>query len=139
MHQQEVLVGVMLLLSTRTNRSSLCLCQGLYSRMKNLDKSSLLIFSIFSSLVGFSSGSTYILYQYISSFRWPSIYHIVFSPVCTDWIFRLWKWNMTFSDMEMKELSRSPWQYSQQNIVDPKISSMSQTSCSRKKPAGERV
>ena len=139
MHQQEELVGVMLLLSTRANRSSLCLYQGLDSRMNNLDKSSLLIFSIFSSLVCFSSGSTYILYQYISSFRWPSIYHIIFSPVCTDWSFRLWRWNMTFSDTEMKELGRSPWQYSQQKIVDPKISSMSLTSYSRKKPAGERV
>ena len=74
MHQQEELVGAMLLRSTRANRSSLCLCQGLDSKLKNLDESSLLIFSILSSLVGFSSVLTYILYQYISSFCCPSIY-----------------------------------------------------------------
>ena len=40
---------------------------------KNLDLSSLLIFSNFSSLVDFRSGLTYIIYQYISSFRGSSI------------------------------------------------------------------
>ena len=54
--------------------------------------------------VGFGSRPTYILYQYISSFRGPSIYHIVFSRVCGGWSFPLWRWNLTFSDTEMKEL-----------------------------------
>ena len=103
-----MLVGAMLQRSTTTNRSSLYLCQGLDSKLKDLDWSSLLIFSIFSSLVGFSSGTTYILYQYISSFRWPLIYDTVFSAVCASWSFRLWRWKMTFSDTEMKKLGRSP-------------------------------
>ena len=46
---------------------------------------------------------------------------------------------MTFPDKELKELGRSHQQYSQQKIVDPNISCMSQTTCSRKKPAGKRV
>ena len=37
--------------------------------LKKLDESSFLIFSIFTSLVGFGVGPTYILYQFISSFR----------------------------------------------------------------------
>ena len=36
-HQQVELVGAMRLRSTRTNRSASCLCQGLDSRLKNLD------------------------------------------------------------------------------------------------------
>ena len=108
-------------------------------KLKNLDQSSLLIFSIFSLLVGFSLGPTYILYPYISSFRgadYIKSFSLQFKAV---WSFRLWRWNMTFSKTEMKELGRSPKQYSQQKIIDPNISSMPQTSCSRKKPAGERV
>ena len=34
------------------------------------------------------------------------IYHINFSPV-SELEFRLWRWNMTFLDTEMKELGRS--------------------------------
>ena len=108
MHQQEELVGAMLLRSTRTNKYSLCLCYGLDSKLKNLHQSSLLIFSIFSSLFGFSSGPTYILYQYMPPFRRPSIYYIVFSPLCGGWSLRLLRWHLTFSDTEMKELGRSP-------------------------------
>ena len=40
MHQQEEMVGAMgamLLRSIRTNGSSLCYCQGLDSKLKNLD------------------------------------------------------------------------------------------------------
>ena len=42
-----------------------------------------------------------------------SVYHLfavaiyilfVFSPARVHWSFRLWRWNMTFSDTEMKEL-----------------------------------
>ena len=98
----------MLLRSTRTNKYSLCLCYGLDSKLKNLHQSSLLIFSIFSSLFGFSSGPTYILYQYMPPFRRPSIYYIVFSPLCGGWSLRLLRWHLTFSDTEMKELGRSP-------------------------------
>ena len=36
-HQQVELVGAMWLRSTRTNRSAYCLCQGLDSKLKNLD------------------------------------------------------------------------------------------------------
>ena len=36
-HQQEELVGTMLLRSSRTNGSSLCKCQGLHLKWKNLD------------------------------------------------------------------------------------------------------
>ena len=36
-HQQVELVGAMRLRSTRTNRSAYCLCQGLDSKLKNLD------------------------------------------------------------------------------------------------------
>ena len=36
-HQQVELVRAMQLLSTRTNRSAYCLCQGLDSKLKNLD------------------------------------------------------------------------------------------------------
>ena len=32
--------------------------------------------------------------------------HIVPSPVAVGWSFRLWRWNMTFSDTEMMELGR---------------------------------
>ena len=51
---------------------------------------------------------TYILYQYISSFRRLPIYHILFSPVYTRWSFRLWRWNVTFLDTEIKELGEAP-------------------------------
>ena len=40
---------------------------------------------------------------------------------------------MTFLETEMKELGRSTWNDTQHNIVDPYLSSMSQTSHSRKK------
>ena len=46
-HQQVELVGAMRLRSTRTNRSAYCSCQGLDSKLKNLDYSSLLILGIF--------------------------------------------------------------------------------------------
>ena len=61
LHQQEELVGAMQLRLNRTNRSS-------------LDYSSLRVFSIFSSFIGFGSRSTCILYQYISSLEVK--YHI---------------------------------------------------------------
>ena len=44
-----------------------------------------------------------------------------------------------FLHTNMKELGRSPQQYSQRKIVDRNISCMPQTSCSQKKPGGERV
>ena len=40
---------------------------------------------------------------------------------------------MTYLETEMKELGRSSWNDTQHNIVDPYLSSMSQTSHSRKK------
>ena len=109
-HQQEELVGAMLLRSTRTNRSSLCQCQGLDSKLKNVDYSSLLIFSIFSQLAGLKSAPTYILYQYISSFRWPWIYHIVFSSVC--FVFRVFDFGSEiwhFQIRRWRNLAEAPW------------------------------
>ena len=47
-HQQVELVRAMRLRSTGTNKSVSCFFQGLDSMLKNLDQSSLLIFSIFS-------------------------------------------------------------------------------------------
>ena len=123
----------MLLRSIRANRSSICYNQGPDSKLKNLDQSSLLIFSIFSLLVEWL---TYILYQYASYFR-GAIYQTVFSPLCAHWSFRLWGYleviYMTFLETEMKKLGRSTWNDTQQNIVDLYLSSMSQTSCSWKK------
>ena len=48
----------------------------------------------------------------------------------------LWGWNMTFSDVEIKELGRKnlEW-YPQHNLIHPYLSSISQTSCRRKKPS----
>ena len=64
------------------------------------------MFSIFSSLVGFRSGPTYILYQYILSFR-GAHYIISFSlQEAAGWCFRLWRLNMTFLGTEMMELDR---------------------------------
>ena len=91
-----------------------------------------------SVTVGFCSGPNYILYQYISSLL-SIIVSFVFSPVAASWSFRLWRWNMIDSEIEMKELGRSPQKYSEQKIVDRNLSRMSQTSCSRKKPTGGRV
>ena len=105
-HQQEEVVKAMLLRSSRTNKFSLCQCQRLDSKRKTLDWSSLLHFSIFPSLVGFRARPTYIVYQYISPFA-GSICHIVFSPVCQLLEVRLWRWNMTFLETEMKELRKS--------------------------------
>ena len=51
-HQAVELARAMGLRWTRTNRSAYCLCQGFDSMLKNLDQSSLLIFSIFSYLLG---------------------------------------------------------------------------------------
>ena len=105
-HQQGELVGEMLLSSSKTNGSPLCLCQGLNSKCKNLDKSNLLILSIFLSLVGLTSlWPMYILYLYISSFCRVQ-YIILFSLQFADLLeFRLWRWNMTF--LKMKELDRN--------------------------------
>ena len=33
---------------------------------------------------------------------------MVFSPVCGCWSFRLWRWNMTFLDTEMRNLAEAP-------------------------------
>ena len=46
---------------------------------------------------------------------------------------------MIDSETEMNEPGRNPQKHSQQKIVDPNLSRMSQTSCNRKKPAGGRV
>ena len=57
------------------------------------------------------------------------------SSFVSGWSFRLWRWNMTFSDTEMKELGRS----TQINIHKQDRwsvpSSMSRTSCRQKKPS----
>ena len=45
--------------------------------LKKLDQSSLLIFSIFTLLVGFGDGPTYILYQFISFLRAAALDPIV--------------------------------------------------------------
>ena len=105
-HQQGELVGEMLLSSSKTNGSPLCLWQGLNSKCKNLDKSNLLILSIFLSLVGLTSlWPMYILYLYISSFCRVQ-YIILFSLQFVDLLeFRFWRWNMTF--LKMKELDRN--------------------------------
>ena len=119
MHQQEKLVGAMLLHSTRTSISSSCKCQGLDSKLKNSDKSSLLIISIFLSLVGFGSKPSYFLYQHISSFHGAHYIKLCSLQFRAVWSFRLWRWSMTFPGTEMKELGRNLWQYSQQKIVAP--------------------
>ena len=67
MHQQGKLVGVAITFEQNKPIFSMLMPR---TKWKNLDKSSFLVFSIFSSLVGFGSRPTNILYQYISSFRW---------------------------------------------------------------------
>ena len=63
--------------------------------------------------------------------------HIVFSPIFGELEFRLQRWNMTYLERNWDE---GTWQklqeyYSQHKIVDLYPSSMSQTSCSWKKPS----
>ena len=84
----------------------------------------------------FGDRPTYILHQYISSFR-RALYHIAFSPVFGELEFRIRRCNMTYLEMKMKDLGALKW-YSQHNIVDPYLWSMSQKSCSRKKPPGRK-
>ena len=86
--QREQLVGAALLRPIRTNRSCLtCRCQFPDSRKKKLDYSSLLIFSIFSLLVGLLSGrltsyinlyhlfaDPYISHRFLSSSRLPGVF-----------------------------------------------------------------
>ena len=67
MHQQGKLVGVAITFEQNKPIFSMLMPR---TKWKNLDKSSFLVFSIFSSLVGFGSRQTNILHQYISSFRW---------------------------------------------------------------------
>ena len=56
---------------------------------------------IFASVVDLLSGR---LISYIKI-----NHHIVFCPVVGVLEFRLWRWNMTFLEMEMKELGRNTW------------------------------
>ena len=76
---------------------------------KNLDESSRFICSIFSSLVGLWRAdlypiSIYIIFSRNAAKMIPD--HIVPSPVAVGWSFRLWRWNMTFSDTEMMDFGR---------------------------------
>ena len=102
----------------------------LRSKQKNLDQSSLLIFSIFLSPDGFALRPTYILYQFISSFRVPNILYR-FPPVCRragvsslQVIYEIFRYG------DEGTWQRHLAEYSQHKIVEPCPSSMSQTSCS---------
>ena len=78
------------------------------------------------------------IYNRFAGFQYIISFSLLFVSVLE---FHLWRWNTTFLDIEMKELSRStqiqrdPDWYSQHKTVDPYLSSMSQTSCKRKKPS----
>ena len=130
--QQRELVGATQQRSIRANRSSPYLCQGPDSKWENLDQSSLFIFSIFSSLFGFRMWPTYILYQYISSFRRSPSYHIVFSPVFSVFGSEIWHFQMCGNEGTWQK--NLEW-YPQHNLIHPYLSSISQTSCRRKKPS----
>ena len=127
------LVGVIQLHLTRTNRSYLWFCQGLDSKYDNLDKITLLILSIFLSLVGFGLRLSYILYQYISSFCKPNISYR-FSQVCQ----RTGVLSLKVKHDIFRHGGEETWQkhlkwYSQHNIVDPCTSIMSNKFCRWKK------
>ena len=80
----------------------------IWFKVEEFRQISLFIFSIFSSLAGFELRPTYILYQYIPSFRVPNIISF-FSSLSVSWSFVFGGEIMTFSDTEMKELGRSTW------------------------------
>ena len=90
--RQVGLVGAMRLRSARTNRSAYCLCQGLDSKLKNLDWSSLLVFSIFLWLIGLERADLFPISVYIIFSR-GVLCHIVFSPVGA---------RLEFSSLEVK-------------------------------------
>ena len=80
MRQQEELVGATQLHLSRTNGSSYDNAKDLVQSGRIQIRVSLLIFSIFWSLVDSLSGPTDILYQYILSFRQGNIwYRFLFS------------------------------------------------------------
>ena len=79
----------MQLRSSRKNKAFLCQDQGINSNWKNLDQSSLLIISIFLSLASFALRQPYILYQYISSFRWLQYIKSFFLQFVGCWSFVL--------------------------------------------------
>ena len=103
-------------------------------KWKNLDKSSLLIFSFSQSLVGLLSGR---LISYINiDDRFAERYiHCFLSSLCSLEFLSLEVIYMTFLETEMKELGRSTWNDTQHNIVLQYLPSMSQMSCSRKTPS----
>ena len=68
----------------RTERTDIC--QKITSKCKILYWSSLHIFSTFSALVVFGSRSTYILYQYISSFCRSNISYRFLSNLSAAWV-----------------------------------------------------
>ena len=86
--------------------------------------------------VGFSiiAADLYPISLYII-FSPGAIYHIVFSPVCQLLECRLWRWNMTFLETEIKELGRSTWNNTHNKrslILTPQVSPRHR--CRRKKP-----
>ena len=84
----------------------------LYANSKNVIQSKRILIWVASlSLVSFLHLSVLWsgrLTSYIKIYHLfvTQIYHINFSPV-SELEFRLWRWNMTFLDTEMKELGRS--------------------------------
>ena len=103
--QQGEPFGAMQLRSSRTNRSSLCWCQGLNSKWKIRVASLSLVSSRHLSVLIWDRLISYInichLFagcQYIMSFSLNFVFVLEFC---------LRRWNMTFLETEMKELSRS--------------------------------
>ena len=93
---------------------------------------SLLIFNIFSlSVKGRGRLISYIPIYLL----FPSSYHIFFFELAGKLKFHLWRWNMTFQIRRWRNLADVPSKYSQHKVVDPYLSSISQTSCSRKNPS----
>ena len=103
--QQGELFGAVQLRSSRTNRSSLCWCQGVNSKWKiRVASLSLVSFRHLSVLIWgrlisyISICHLFAGCQYIMSF---SLNFVCVLEFC------LRRWNMTFLETEMKELSRS--------------------------------
>ena len=78
--------------------------------------------------------ATYILYQYISSFR-GSIYHVIFSPAC--WIARVSFLDVkydTFGNVDEGTWQKHLVKYSQYKIIHPYTQVCPRHHCIRKKP-----
>ena len=117
----------MWLLLTRTNRSGMNLIQNwrIYIRAASL---SLVFFRQLSAL-GRGRLISYIIIYLLRS----TLYDIVFSPVCCglEFLFLEVKYDI-FGYGNEETWQKHPDKYSQHKIVDPNLSSMSSTSCSRK-------